>query len=62
MHKHMCARIKFHTCVDSVNTKNSAKSVKEVLKLYYMTVSLNLTHRVASSEKSKCKSPPQEVD
>jgi hypothetical protein len=38
--KHMCARIKLHTCVDSVNTKNSAKRVKEVLWLYYMTDSL----------------------
>jgi hypothetical protein len=36
----MCAGIKFHTCIDSVNTKNSAKSVKEVLKLYYMTDNL----------------------
>jgi hypothetical protein len=40
MHKHMCARIKLLTCVDLVNTKNSAKIVKEVLKLYYMTGSL----------------------
>jgi hypothetical protein len=35
--EHMCARIKFHTCVDSVYTKTQCKSVKRVLKLYYMT-------------------------
>jgi hypothetical protein len=25
--EYMCARIKLHTCIDSVNTENSAKSV-----------------------------------
>jgi hypothetical protein len=25
--EYMCARIKLHTCIDSVNTKNSAKSI-----------------------------------
>jgi hypothetical protein len=29
--KHMCARIKFHTCVDSVYTKTQCKSVKREL-------------------------------
>jgi hypothetical protein len=29
--EHMCARIKLHTYVDSVNTKTQCKSVKEVL-------------------------------
>jgi hypothetical protein len=38
--KHMRARIKLHTSVDSVNTKNSVESVKGVLKQYYMTDSL----------------------
>jgi hypothetical protein len=40
--EHMCARIKFHTCVDSVYTKTQCKSVKKVLKLYYMTECLKI--------------------
>jgi hypothetical protein len=28
--EHMCARIKFHTCVDSVYTKTQCKNVKRV--------------------------------
>jgi hypothetical protein len=40
--EHMCTRIKFHTCVDSVYTKTQCKSVKGVLKLYYMTECLKI--------------------
>jgi hypothetical protein len=40
--EHMCARIKFHTCVDLVYTKTQCKSVKRVLKLYYMTECLKI--------------------
>jgi hypothetical protein len=40
--EHMCARIKFHTCVDSVYTKTQCKSVKRVLKLYYMNECLKI--------------------
>jgi hypothetical protein len=40
--EHMCARIKFHTCVDSVYTKTQCKSVKRVLKLYDMTECLKI--------------------
>jgi hypothetical protein len=32
MRKHMCAMIKFHTCVDSVNTKNIVQKRKESTK------------------------------
>jgi hypothetical protein len=40
--EHMCARIKLHTCVDSVYTKTQCKSVKRVLKLYYTTECLKI--------------------
>jgi hypothetical protein len=40
--EHMCPRFKFHTCVDSVYTKTKCKSVKRVLKLYYMTECLKI--------------------
>jgi hypothetical protein len=40
--EHMCVRIKFHACVDSVYTKTQCKSVKRVLKLYYMTECLKI--------------------
>jgi hypothetical protein len=40
--EHMCVRIKFHTCVDSVYTKTQCKSVKRVLELYYMTECLRI--------------------
>jgi hypothetical protein len=40
----MCARIKVHTCIDSVNTKTQCKNLKEVLNIYYMTECLKLTH------------------
>jgi hypothetical protein len=43
--EHMCARIKLHTCIDAVNTKTQCKSVKRVLKLYYMTECLRIEHK-----------------
>jgi hypothetical protein len=43
--EHMCVRIKFHTCVDLVYTKTQCKSVKRVLKLYYMTECLKIEHK-----------------
>jgi hypothetical protein len=47
--EHMCARIKFHTCVDSVYTKTQCKSVKRVLKLYYMTECLKIVTKESTS-------------
>jgi hypothetical protein len=43
MQEYMCARNKLHTCIDSVNTKNTVQIVKRVLNIYYMTECLNLT-------------------
>jgi hypothetical protein len=40
--EYMCVRIKLHTCIDSVYTKTQYLSVKEVLKLYYMTECLKI--------------------
>jgi hypothetical protein len=48
--EHMCARIKLHTCVDSVvYTKTQCKSVKGVLKLYYMTECLQIVTKASTS-------------
>jgi hypothetical protein len=52
MQEYLCARIKLHTCIDSVNTKTQCKRVKRVLNIYYMTECLNLTIvRVTNSGK-----------
>jgi hypothetical protein len=50
----MCARIKLHTCIDLVNTKNSAKGVQRAFNIYYKTECLkNVTKASTSSGKGR---------
>jgi hypothetical protein len=59
MQEYMCARIKLHTCIDSVNIKTSVNREESIKQLLHDRMSQLTTIRVANNgNRNTRRSPP----